>query len=87
MAELGRPDDLLRQAVLSIQNKTGQGCTYEDALVLAKYDGRTPQNNELFLSMRMHPYEGLYEHGRPLRFPCADYGDSPQEKGNPENLP
>lgn len=37
LAELGRPDDKLRQGVLTIKDKHGSGCLYEDALELAKY--------------------------------------------------
>src|SRR5205085_127629 len=32
----------LRQAVLTIKDKQGSGCTYEDALVLATYAGLIP---------------------------------------------
>jgi hypothetical protein len=66
MSELGRPEDLLRQAVLSIPNKTGQGCTYDDAVVLSKYQGWAPHNNILYVLERMAPYEGLFS-GGPLK--------------------
>jgi hypothetical protein len=37
LSDLGKPDDKLRQAMLTIKDKHGAGCLYEDALELAKY--------------------------------------------------
>lgn len=37
LSELGKPDDKLRQGILTIKDKQGAGCTPDDALELAKY--------------------------------------------------
>jgi hypothetical protein len=45
LSQFGQKDSVLRQAVLGIKDKTGQGCTYDDAAVLAGYAGILPGTN------------------------------------------
>jgi hypothetical protein len=42
LAELGRPDAPLRQAFLTIKDRHGSGCLFDDAQTLAGYAGLLP---------------------------------------------